>query len=71
LTIFVEEAWYPPRRFGSLIRCLLHAGQEELDPRLPITMCPNPVEEFVVALPIRLEIQAEIQDRSPCSMAAT
>src|ERR1022692_3908169 len=43
----------------------LHPGEEEVEPRLPVSGRAHAVEEFVVCPPIGLEVEAQIENRLP------
>ena len=51
--IGVEKRNDSPRGIDGLIRGVLHAGEKELQPTLPVSSSANAREEIVVRLPVR------------------
>ena len=46
-----------------LLRSFLHAGQEELEPRFPVSRRANAREQVVIDLTIGLELETQVKDR--------
>jgi hypothetical protein len=58
-----EESQSLLRSGVCVVRRLFDAGEEELDPRLPVSALPRPLKELVVPLPMLAEVQAEVEQR--------
>src|SRR5215469_7154410 len=63
--VLLEQGEDLVRTLGSLRRGVFDAGQKELQPGLPISGRPNSIEEFVIALAVRLKVETQVQNRLP------
>jgi hypothetical protein len=41
----------------------LHAFKEEGEPRLPVPIAPNAIQEFIVGGAVLLEVEAQVEKR--------
>ncbi|MFN8422077.1 MAG: hypothetical protein U0470_01375 [Anaerolineae bacterium] len=60
--ILVEQCDQASRRCDSAFGGVLHALEEVVDPCLPVTVLPNGVEQAIVFGPVRLEMEAEVEE---------
>ena len=56
--MFLENRNDAARGGGGLFGGIPDAGQEELQPGLPVALGPHPVQQAVVGRPVLLEVEA-------------
>src|SRR4029453_5155547 len=59
----VEKIDEPTRGLHGAARGLLHAFEEEIDPRVPVASGAHPVEQVVIDWSMFLEIEREVEQR--------
>ena len=59
----IKDRQDSPRGRGRLTGCFNDAGEEELEPRLPLALGPRPVKLVVFSGGVHLEIKTQVEDR--------